>query len=633
MFDIFRNNRRIVQVMLALLLVPFALFGVERYFNASGAGEDVVKVGKRKITAPEFREALREQQDRLRAAAQGQQLPQSLLDSPELRRNVLDSLINRELLMDFARRNNFVVSDEMLAQFIAAVPALQVDGKFSPERYDALVAGQNMTKQAFEARVRQDLIMQQAGNGLMASALAGKTAAQRWVDALLEEREVASYEFKPEQYLGKVKLAADAAQKYYDAHRSDFELPAQVRAEYVVLSQASLLGQLKVSDADIKAFYDGHPDRYKQAEERRASHILIEADKSGPAEKLAQAKQKAEALLAQVRKNPRDFARIAKENSQDKGSAEKGGDLDWFARGAMVKPFEDAVFRLKEGQISDIVQSDYGFHIIMLTGVRPEKVRPLADVRGDIESELKLQAAAKQYAEAAESFSNMVYEQPDSLKPVAEKFGLTLQQSDWIAKGVAGSGLASSPKVVAALFTDDAIKNHRNTEAIEVAPNTLVAARVIDAKPATILPFAEARAAIEKRLSLDEAKKLAAQEGEAKLAALKQNKGVDTRWDAPRRVSRLDTKGIPRAGIDAIFKAPAASLPTFAGATAADGGYAIYLISAVVPAASDDKNPKAQALRERYQQLIANKEFAAWIAMLRDKAGVEINEKALQAKE
>lgn len=633
MFDLFRNNRRIVQVLLALLLVPFALFGVERYFNASGAGEDIAKVGKRKITTPQFREALREQQERMRIAARGQTLPQSMLDSPELRRNVLDTLINRELLMDYARRSNFVISDEMLAQFIASVPALQVDGKFSPERYDALVAAQNMTKQAFEARVRQDLILQQAGSGLMASSIVGKTTARHWLDALLEEREVASFEFKPDQYLSKVTLAADAAQKYYDAHRSDFELPAQVRAEYVVLSQASLLGQVNVSDEDIKAFYDSHPDRYRQAEERRASHILIEADKSSSPEKLAQAKQKAEALLAQVRKNPKDFARIAKENSQDKGSAAKGGDLDWFSRGAMVKPFEDAVFQLKEGQISDVVQSDYGFHVIMLTGIRPEKVKPLADVRGDIENELKLQAAAKQYAEAAENFTNMVYEQPDSLKPAADKFKLTLQQSDWIAKGVAGSGLASNPKVVAALFTDDAIKNRRNTEAIEVAPNTLVAARVIDYKPATTLPFAEAKATIEKRLTLDEAKKLAAQDGEAKLAALKQNQSVNTHWSAPRRITRLDAQGITRAGIDAIFKAPATSLPAFTGAATADGGYAIYLISEITPFNGDDKNPKAQALRERYQQLVANEEFAAWIAMLRDKAGVEVNEKALQAKE
>lgn len=633
MFDIFRNNRRLVQIFLLLIILPFAFFGVESYFKNSGAGQDVAKVGSHKITVQEFREALRDQQDRMRAAARGQQLPPAVLDSPEVRRNVLDLLINRQLVMDYARKANFGISDAQLAQFIASVPTLQVDGKFSPERYEAVVAAQNMSKTAFEARLRQDLIMQQAAGGLTASSLAAKTASRLWQNALLEERAVASYELKPEQYLSKVNLAPDAAQKYYDANRKSFELPAQVRAEFVVLSQASLLQQASVSEDDIKATYESRADRYKQGEERRASHILILADGSEPADKIAQAKAKAEALLAQVRKNPKDFAALAKKNSQDPGSAAKGGDLDWFGRGAMVKAFEDTAFKLKQGEISDVVRSDYGFHIIQLTGIRGEKVKPLADVRQEIEAELKQQAAAKQYAEAAESFSNMVYEQADSLKPAAEKFKLPIQQSDWIAKGVAGNGLASNPKLLDALFSSDAIENKRNTEAIEVAPNTLVSARVIEHKPATTLPFAEAKAAIEKRLALDEAKKLAVKEGEAKLAALKQDKGVDTHWGASKRITRLAAEGISRPGIDAIFKTPATSLPTFTGATTADGGYAIYLISEVVPFNGAADNPRAGQLREQYQQLTAGEEFSAWIGQLREEAGIEINQKALEAKE
>ncbi len=632
MFDIVRNNRRVVQAFLVLIMLPFAFFGMESYIRNSGAGVDVAKVGGSKITPQEFREALREQQERMRAQARGQQIPPSMLDSPDIRRAVIEQLINRRLLIDFARKAHFSVSDDQLSQFIASVPALQVDGKFSPERYDAVVAAQNLSRPAFEARLRQDLMLQQAAGGLSNSSLAGKTSAGLWQNALLEEREIASVEMKPEQYLAQVKLAADAAKTYYDTQRKDFELPEQVRAEFVILSQAAFLSQINISDAEIKSAYDAHADRYKVGEQRRASHILILADKNVPEAKVAEAKAKAEALLAQVKKNPKDFASIAKQNSQDPGSAGKGGDLDWFNRGAMVKPFEDAAFTLKEGEISGVVRSDFGFHIIQLTGIRGEKGRSLAEVRSEIETELKQQAAAKKYAEAAETFTNTVYEQADSLKPAADKFKLEIQQSGWITKGVPGNGLASNPKLLAALFSADAIKNKRNTEAVEVAPNTLVAAHVIESKPATVMAFDEVKAAIEKKLTLESARKLAAKDGEVKLAALKKGDAVQLGWGENHRIARLGAEGVGRSALDAIFKTPALPLPAFAGAVGQDGGYALYRITQVIPYSGAD-NPRAKMLREQYQQLVAGEEFAAWIGVLREKAGVEINDKVLQAKE
>lgn len=633
MFDIVRNNRTVVQVFLVLIMLPFAFFGVESYVRNSGAGEDVAKVGDSKITPQEFREALREQQERMRDQARGQQIPPAMLDSPEIRRSVIEMLINRHLLAGYVRNAHFAISDQQLAQFIASVPALQVDGKFSPERYEAVVAAQNMSKEVFEARLRQDLLLQQVAGGLTSSSLAGKTSAGLWQNALLEEREVASVELKPEQYLAQVKLSADAAKTYYDAHRKDFELPEQVRAEFVIMSQAALMSQISVSDAEIKAAYDANTDRYKQGEQRRASHILILADKSASEAAVAEAKAKAEALLAEVKKNPKNFAAIAKQNSQDPGSAAKGGDLDWFSRGAMVKPFEDVAFALKTGELSGVVRSDFGFHIIQLTGLRAENGRSLADARGEIETELKQQAATRKYAEAAETFTNTVYEQADSLKPVAEKFKLEIKQSDWMAKGVVGNGLASNPKLLAALFSDDAIKKKRNTEAVEVAPNTLVSARVVESKPATVMSFDEVKVSIENKLTVEEARKLAARDGEAKLAALKKGDAVQLSWGQSHRIARLGAEGVSRSALDAVFKAPAATLPAFAGASGQDGGYALYRITQVIPYNGAD-NPLAKGLSDQYQQLVAAEEFAAWIGILREKAGVEINEKALfQAKE
>ena len=632
MFDTVRNNRRLVQVFLVLITLPFAFFGVESYMRSAGAGADIAKVGGSKISVQEFNQALREHQDRLRASA-GRPIPQAMLDTPQIRRGVAEMLINRHLIADYVKKSHLVISDEQLTQLIMTVPALQVEGKFSPERYDALVASQNMTKEGFEARLRQDMLLQQASGAVSGSTLAGKTAADHWLAAQLEEREIAEVQLKPEQFLAQVKLGADAARAWYDAHRKTFEVPQQVRAEFVILSQAALLEQIAVSEAEIKAAYDGHADKYKQGEQRRASHILILADRNAPAAAVAAAKAKADDLLAQVKKNPKVFAELAKANSQDTGSAAKGGDLDWFSRGMMVKPFEDAAFSMKEGEISSVVRSDFGFHVIMVTGVRAEKAKSLEEVRHDIETELKQQGVAKKYAEAAEAFTNTVYEQADSLQPAVDKFKLKIQQSDWIRAGMPGNGLASNPKLLAALFSDDAIKNKRNTEAVEVAPNTLVSARVIDSKPATVTPFEEVKAALENQLSLEEARKLAAKDGEAKLASLRKGDAVSLAWGSSRRVARGGAKDMSRDSIQAIFRTDAAKLPAFAGATTKEGSYALYRISQTFPFSGATDDSRAASLKTQYGQMLATEEFSAWINVLRAKAGVEINEKMLAPKE
>jgi parvulin-like peptidyl-prolyl isomerase len=328
-----------------------------------------------------------------------------------------------------------VVSNEQLVQFIASVPSLQENGRFSKERYEAVVASQNMSKEMFEARLRQDMAMQQLILPVTEGGIAGREASARWLAAQMEQREVSEAPLLPEKYLGQAKLAADAVQKYYEANRKQFELPEQVRAEFVVLSRDELAAAVAINEEEARKYYTSHADRYKTGETRRASHILIRVDSGAPEAAVAAARAKADQLLAQVRKAPADFAKLAKDNSQDPGSAAKGGDLDWFGRGAMVKAFEDAAFALKDGQVSDVVRSDFGFHVIRVTGVRPEHVKPFEEVKAEILAELKREAGMKKYADAAEAFGNTVYEQADSLKPAAEKWKLDLRQSPWLAKG------------------------------------------------------------------------------------------------------------------------------------------------------------------------------------------------------
>jgi peptidyl-prolyl cis-trans isomerase D len=629
MFDAVRNNKRVIQVVLALIVLPFAFWGVESYIRNAGGNDQVATVGGVKVSLNEFQAKLREQQDRLRPLLGGRADP-AMLDSPQLRRSVLESIVNQRLLLLNAAKSSLTLSNERLVGFITSQPSLQENGAFSQLRYDALVAGQNMSKETFEARVRQDLVMQQPVMAVADAALPGATAAGRWVAIQLQQREVSDAVLRPEAYADKVKLAPDAVKTFYEANRQQFQTPEQVRAEYVVLSQAKLAEQVAVSDAEVKDWYQVHADRYQQGEERRASHILIRVAPGAPAAEVKAADAKAEQILATLKKSPGDFASLAKQDSQDPGSAASGGDLGWFGRGAMTKPFEDAVFSLKENELSGLVRSDFGIHIIKVTGIRAAKVKSLEQVKPEIVAELKQQAAAKKYAELAEGFSNTVYEQADSLKPAAEKYKLTVQQTDWLSRGGKAAAPFANGKLMAAIFSDDAVKNKRNTEAVEVAPNTLVAARVLDYKAAAVPPLEALARNIENLLTRQEAAKLAAADGEVKLAQLNKGEAVALTWGAPRFISRAAPGALAPAAARAIFAAPTAKLPTYVG-VASPGGYQLFRISQV-KAATGDGDAQAQAMRQQYERAVAEEEFSAWLAALKARYPVEINQAALEAK-
>jgi peptidyl-prolyl cis-trans isomerase D len=632
MFDIVRNNKKVIQIVLAIIILPFAFFGVDSLFTGGGSARDVAKVGDSRISLPEFQEALREQQDRLRPALGGQN--PAMLESPQLKRAVLDNLVQRRLLLAYAQKSGMAVSDDQLVRLIVSVPSLQENGQFSPERYDALIASRNMSKAQFEHNLRQDLVAQQALMAVGDASVAATTGAGHWLAAQMESREISEATLRPEQYQGAVKVGAEAVKAYYDANQDKFRLPEMLRAEYLLLSRDRLVEQATVSDEEIKSWYQARSDRYKQPEERSASHVLIRLDKGAAADQVKAAEAKAAEILAQAKKSPGDFAKLAKQHSQDPGSADKGGDLGWFGRGMMVKPFEDAVFALKEGQISDVVRSDFGLHIIKLAGIRAERSRPLDEARGEIVAELKAQHAAKKYAETAESFSNTVYEQPDSLAPAAEKYQLTVQQSDWLAKDGGARGPLGNAKLLAALFSEDAIKNKRNTEAVEVAPNVLVSARVLEHKPASLQPLETVAPTIEKLLAHQEAVKLATQAGEARLAALAKGEKTDIAWGTPRTVMRSHAPNLSPEATRAVFRADTAKLPAYVGATGTGGAYVLYRISQVKPfAAGTGEQPQAAALRTQYARLVAEEEMFAWVNSLKQRFPIEINKALLETPE
>jgi peptidyl-prolyl cis-trans isomerase D len=614
MFDAVRNNKRIVQVFLALITLPFAFFGVDSYMRNSGAGSDVASIGDVKITQQQFQQNLREQQERLRAQL-GDKFDPKMLDQPEARKAIIDDMINQRLLLVEAGKQRMFASDDAVRQTIASIDAFKVDGKFSAERYEAALRAQGMSLQQLAGAVGQ-------------SGIVARSVSDRLLALQTEKREVMEYRLNVDSYLDKVKLADDAARKFYDENGKQFEMPEQAKAEFVVLSMEAIGSQLAVTEAEVKAWYDGNKDRFRQAEERRASHILVASEKLGK----DKAKAKAEDLLQQIRKNPGAFEELAKKNSDDPGSASKGGDLGFFGRGMMVKSFEDTTYALKDGEISGVVESDFGFHIIKLTGIHAAKEKPLADVKAEIEAELKKTGAARKFAEAAEAFSNMVYEQADSLKPVADKFKLSVKQSDWLGRQAnPANGPLGNAKVLAALFSDDSVKNRRNTEAIEIAPNTLVAARIVDYKPVALQPFDSVKPAIETMLKRKEAQALAAKDGEARLEALKKGEDKLT-WGAAKAVSRLEARLLPPSAAQAVFRMDTTKLPSYTGVEVPGNGYSLFKLTKVTAGEQLDAARK-KAMLQQLGNLVAQEEVQLYLAALRSRYKVDINQAALEAKD
>lgn len=635
MFDAVRNNKKIVQVFLALIALTFAFWGVDSYLQGSGPGNSVATVGESKITQQQFHESWREQMDRARQQL-GPNFRQDQFDTAETRMAVLNALIDQRVLLLEANKSRLGVGDALLVDIISSMPSLQEDGKFSRARYEAALRAQGMAPEQFEARLRQDLTMQQLVGAVGDSEIISAASAEMMLRIQSEERQVAELRIPPEQFDGEIKISPEAVRKFYDENQKQFQTPETVRAEYVVLSLDGLLGQIAVSDVEVRKWYDSHLDRYQQPEERRASHILVTAAATASEGEKAKARAKAEGIHKEVTKAPARFAELAKQHSQDPGSAANGGDLGFFGRGMMVKPFEEASFSLKQGEISGLVQSDFGFHIIKVTGIKEGKQKKLDEVRAEIEGELKRQGAQKRYAEAAEVFTNMVYEQSDSLAPVAEQFKLKVQQSPVLPKNVPPQALASlgplgNEKLLAALFSDDAVKNKRNTDAVEVAQNTLVAARVAEHKPAALKPFEAVSGDITKLLKAREAVAMAKARGETRLAELRSGQDK-VNWALVKSVSRLQGKQVPPAALQAIFRADVQKLPAYVGVELPnDGGYALYKIMAVKPLDKVDED-RRRVLQRDYTTLVAQEDFAAYLSSLRKRYKVEINKPALEAK-
>jgi peptidyl-prolyl cis-trans isomerase D len=627
MFDFVRKHTRIMQFILFLLIFPsFVLFGLEGYNRFQEKGEAVAKVDGVEILQGEWDAAHKQEVERIR-----QQMPSldsKLLDSPAARYATLERMVRDRVIAAAAQKAKLTTSDQRLARELQndeAIASLRgPDGKLDMARYRQLLAAQRMTPEMFEANVRADLSARQVLAGLGGTAFATPAQAALALNAYFEQREVQVARFNSADYAANVKPTDAELEAFYKDNAALFQAPEQANIEFVVLDVEAVNKGLTVNEQDLKTYYEQNASRLAGKEERRASHILIAASKDTPAPERAKAKAKAEELLAAVKKAPDSFADVARKNSQDPGSAANGGDLDYFARGAMTKAFEEAAFALKKGEISGLVETEFGYHIIKVSDIKAPKQRSFEEMKPELEAEVKKQQAQRKFAESADTFSNSVYEQADSLKPVAERLKLEIKTASNVRRTpVPGAkGPLANPKFLNALFSPDSVEKKRNTEAVEIAPNTLVAGRISQYSPARTLPFNDVKEQVRERVVAARSAELAKKDGLEKLAAWKANP-ASASLPAAVAVSRQETQKNPAAVVEAALRADTAALPVWTGVDLGEQGYAVVKINKIVPRPEPAAEVAKQEIQQ-YAQWWASAENLAYYEMLKERFKAQI---------
>lgn len=626
MFDFIRKHTRVMQFLLFLLIFPsFVLFGLEGYNSFREGGATVATVDGQEITQGDWDAAHLSQVERMRGSMPNVDV--KLFDTPEAKYSSLERLVRDRLLQVAASQLRLGASDSRVAAELQQNPTIaalrRADGTLDMDRYRQLLATQGMSPESFEAQVRADLAARQVMSGVGVTSFSSVALADVTLNAFYEQRQVQVARFAPGNYLSQINPTEAELETYYKVNADKFQSAERADFEYVVLNLAAVQKDIVVPEAELKTYFEQNAARLAGLEERRASHILINADKAAPAAERDAARTKAQALLVDVQKSPAQFAELARKNSQDTGSATKGGDLDFFGRGAMVKSFEEAAFALKKGEISGLVETEFGFHIIRLTDIKQPEQKNFESQRAKLEQEVRTQLAQRKFAEAAEQFTNLVYEQSDGLKPAAERLKLDVQYASNLAREpVAGNTAANNPKLLAAVFSQDSIEKKRNTEAVELAPNVLAAARITRYSPARTLPLDEVKARVREQVVAQQANDRARAEGASKLAEWKVSPDA-AKLSAAIVISREAKQAQPNVLVEAALRASTQALPSWVGVDLGASGYAVVKVEKVLP--RDAANAAGLAReRDQYAQWWASAEGLAYYKLLKEKFKAEI---------
>jgi len=588
----------IAWVIVGLLIIPFALWGVNEYV---GSGDKLVAatVNGTDIGQREFQQAFYDQRGRMQQMLGGQYDAQ--LFDPQIKQRVINELVDRELLLQNAEEMGFRVSDQTVVAAIQSIEAFREGGAFSVSLYQQQLQTQGQSPTAFERYVKRIMTAGQLPDGLASSAFVTDAELDAVIRLEKQQRDFQYFVLSTSQFRDE-SLADDAAIKsYYEQHADRFLTPEKVRVEYVELSVAALKSDEEPSEEELHEFYETNQNQFSVAEERQASHILIQLEEGADEAAIAAAREKAESLVTRLNAGE-SFEKLAKENSDDPGSAETGGDLGYFGRGIMEPDFEEVAFSLKLNEVSEPVLTSFGYHIIKVTGIREREVKPFADVRDDILAQFQNDAAEREYFELAEKLTNLAYEMPDSLSETADELGLELKQSPFFERH-GGTGVFANPRIVAAAYSDDVLKQGFNSEPLDVDENHVLVLRLLEHQKADRRPLSEVTSQVKQSLIQEKAREAAKAAGEKALQQLEAGESTETvskalsvEWKDADAVMR-DTKDHDAQIIKQVFRLTHPSSPDsprYSGVVLNSGDYAVIRLNKVV-----DGDPTTMDVAER----------------------------------
>lgn len=647
MFDFIRTNRRFMMLILLVLVLPsFVLIGFSGYTNYVSGDKELVVVGDSAVTLQEFEMARRNQLEQLQRNTMGRFDPE-VLNNRAAREMLLESLVDRRVLVTIANEERFSVSDASLRNSIAEMPEFQEDGQFSADRYNQLLAAAGLSPRDFEQGQRGELALQRVVGPVTISSSVPSVVLQRVQAALTETRTVRLRTFPVSDYQKDIAVSDEAIQAWYDANKDSLMVPDQVAVEYLVLNEEAAMQAVgEVAEADLRSYYEQNKSRYVTAPRVNVSHIQISVGEGASQEEREAARSKAEAIAERVKAAPESFADVAREESQDVGTARDGGQLGWVRPGTWPAALEEAVFALKEGEVSGVVEGPGGFHVFIANQVEAEKGETFEQARAKVEEEVRRQLAAERFAEQATRLTDLVYDNPSSLEPAAQGLGLETRTVTGVTRdGLLGvdevgeqAAAASSdavifedPRVRSTLFSPSLLNEKANSGVIEITPDTLAVVRVASFEPAHVPALEQVKGRIETILAAEAASKAAAAAGEQALAALREagseTEGQDE-FGTPLTVSRMDTQGLAKPVLDAVFAANASELPAYVGVTGPQG-YVVARVEAVEPG---EENPMlATGLSMELSRSLGMAEQQAVMREMRATLGVKRTAEAEEA--
>jgi len=627
----------IAWVIVILITIPFALWGIGEYFSAQ---ETVVvaEVNGDELLAQDYQETLTRRRASLRQQF-GRNIDASVLESDVFKRRILDEMIAQRLVVDDLRAQRYRIGDEQLADYIRNNEAFQENGQFSADLYSLALRRNRLSPIEFENRLRTSNMISQVSQGFDRSVIVVDAELDDLIRLEQERRDVAWIEIDSEAHVADVVVSDADVQARYEQNRQAYMTDEQLRIEYIELSLDEIAAQITPDEASLQAEYAERKTNYTRAEQRGAQHILLAVAADADEASEAGVRQQAEELVQQLRDGA-DFAELARAHSTDSLSAEKGGDLGLFERGVMVGAFEDAVFAMEVGQVSDPVRSQYGYHVIKLNEIKAQEIKPYAEVREQIAEEYARREATSRFGQMAEEMQNLVYEQPNTLQAAADALGLKVQQSEWFSRS-GGDGIAAESPVVASAFSEDVLQEGLNSEVMEVGEDRLVALRRLEHRPSELRPLADVTDEIRDQLrqqargeqltSLAREYVVKLRRGEATLASIAADLGVGL--NERDGVGRAGSEGLSEGFIDALFRTPidAEGGDRSAGTLPLDEGkVAIYSVRQVTPG---DPAAAPAGLREQLRQILVQRKgvglVGSYEAGLRRQAEITVYEDRL----